>query len=66
MRLPIQVIRLVLSESLNVPKRGVGPTSLNKLHQFANIHDWSLLETAQNADLANISGKAGAELKSFR
>lgn len=54
-----------LERIINVPKRGVGPTSLNKLHQFANIHDWSLLETAQNADLANISGKAGAELKTF-
>ena len=54
-----------LERIINVPKRGVGPTSLNKLHQFANIHDWSLLETAQNADLANISGKAGSELKAF-
>ena len=54
-----------LERIINVPKRGVGPTSLNKLHQFANIHDWSLLETAQNVDLANISGKAGAELKAF-
>ncbi|HIZ54507.1 MAG TPA: DNA helicase PcrA [Candidatus Enterococcus avicola] len=54
-----------LERIINVPKRGVGPTSLNKLHQFANMHDWSLLETAQNADLANISGKAGSELKAF-
>lgn len=50
---------------VNVPKRGIGLSSLEKLQNFAAINDWSLLEAAQNVALANISGKAGRELESF-
>ncbi|MHC5373816.1 DNA helicase PcrA [Enterococcus sp. LJL120] len=50
---------------VNSPKRGVGPGSIDKLRQFAEIHDFSLLEAAENIDLANISGKAGRELGNF-
>ncbi|MBP1048054.1 DNA helicase PcrA [Enterococcus sp. BWM-S5] len=50
---------------VNSPKRGIGKTSVEKLRQFAEMHGWSLLEAAQNVDLANISGKAGKELGSF-
>lgn len=50
---------------VNVPKRGIGLSSLEKLQNFAEINDWSLLEAAQNVALANISGKAGRELESF-
>lgn len=50
---------------VNVPKRGIGLSSLEKLQSFAAINDWSLLEAAQNVALANISGKAGRELESF-
>lgn len=50
---------------VNVPKRGVGPGSIEKLRDFASIHEFSLLEAAQNIELANISGKAGRELGDF-
>ncbi|MFV0558295.1 MAG: DNA helicase PcrA [Enterococcus sp.] len=50
---------------VNVPKRGVGPGSIEKLRQFAQLHEFSLLEAAQNIELANITGKAGRELGSF-
>lgn len=50
---------------VNVPKRGIGSTSIEKLRGFANLHDFSLLEAAINVDLANISGKAGKELGGF-
>ncbi|MGM0239764.1 DNA helicase PcrA [Enterococcus sp. AZ103] len=50
---------------VNVPKRGIGPSSVDKLREFAAIHDWSLVEAAQNVDLANISGKAGRNLAEF-
>ncbi|MGX7196188.1 DNA helicase PcrA [Enterococcus olivae] len=54
-----------LERIINVPKRGVGPGSLDKLRQFATMHGWPLLEAAQNVELTNISGKAGKELGSF-
>ncbi|MHC5267915.1 DNA helicase PcrA [Enterococcus sp. LJL98] len=54
-----------LERIINTPRRGVGPTSLTKLQQFSAMHDWTLLEAAKEADLANIGGKAGKELKAF-
>lgn len=56
---------LSLERIINVPKRGIGATSVEKLREFASLHEWSLLEAAMNVDLANISGKAGKELGSF-
>lgn len=50
---------------VNEPKRGIGKSSVEKLRNFADTHAWSLLEAAQNIDLANISGKAGKELGNF-
>ena len=54
-----------LERIINVPKRGVGPGSLEKLRQFANLHGWSLLEAAQNVDLSPVTGKAAKELGHF-
>lgn len=54
-----------LERIINTPRRGVGPTSLTKLRQFAEMHDWTLLEAAREASLANISGKAGQQLQAF-
>lgn len=56
---------LSLERIINVPKRGVGAGTLEKLRQFAELHGWPLLETAQNIDLTNISGKAAKELGNF-
>ncbi|MGX7030814.1 DNA helicase PcrA [Vagococcus zengguangii] len=50
---------------VNEPKRGIGATSINKLREFAAIHEWSLLEAATNVDLTNITGKAATELYKF-
>lgn len=50
---------------INVPKRGIGPGTVEKLREFAQIHEWSLLEATQNVSLSTISGKAGRELESF-
>jgi DNA helicase-2/ATP-dependent DNA helicase PcrA len=50
---------------VNEPKRGIGKSSIEKLRSFATLHDWPLLEAAQNVELANISGKAGKELGNF-
>ncbi|MCB5952305.1 DNA helicase PcrA [Enterococcus sp. BWT-B8] len=50
---------------VNSPKRGIGKTSVDKLRGFSVMHGWSMLEAAQNVELANISGKAGKELGGF-
>ncbi|MGI8170232.1 DNA helicase PcrA [Enterococcus lactis] len=50
---------------VNSPKRGIGPGSIEKLRSFASLHEWPLLESAQNVDLANIGGKAGQQLGAF-
>lgn len=50
---------------INTPKRGIGAASVEKLRSFAAMHDWSMIEAAQNIDLANISGKAGRMIGEF-
>lgn len=50
---------------INTPKRGIGAASVEKLRNFATLHDWSMVEAAQNVDLANISGKAGRMIGEF-
>ncbi|HGM4545691.1 TPA: DNA helicase PcrA [Enterococcus faecium] len=50
---------------VNSPKRGIGPGSIEKLRSFASLHEWPLLEAAQNVDMANIGGKAGQQLGAF-
>ncbi|MFQ6983300.1 MAG: DNA helicase PcrA [Enterococcus faecium] len=50
---------------VNSLKRGIGPGSIEKLRSFASLHEWPLLEAAQNVDLANIGGKAGQQLGAF-
>lgn len=50
---------------VNSPKRGIGKGSIEKLRNFASIHEWSLLEASHNIELANIGGKAGVQLSTF-
>ncbi|MFL2028999.1 DNA helicase PcrA [Loigolactobacillus zhaoyuanensis] len=38
---------------VNSPKRGIGNGTIDKLREFANYNNWSLLEAARNVDLAN-------------
>ncbi|WP_275781551.1 DNA helicase PcrA [Latilactobacillus curvatus] len=66
-------LRLVVNASdsmsfervVNSPKRGIGPGTLEKLTQFADDHQWSLLEAAQNAELSTIPGKSRKTLIDF-
>ncbi|AKP68087.1 DNA helicase PcrA [Companilactobacillus ginsenosidimutans] len=50
---------------INSPKRGIGPGTIEKLQTFANEHDWSLLEAAQNVDLSPIGGKQNKTIGDF-
>ncbi|MBW8189923.1 DNA helicase Rep [Neiella marina] len=51
---------------VNVPKRGIGPTSLQKLGLFANEKQISLFDAACDDHLMSvIGGKPGAEIHKF-
>ncbi len=50
---------------VNIPKRGVGPTSVEKLRSFAAANGISLFEACGRPENAGISGKAGKGMKEF-
>ncbi len=56
---------LSFNRIINVPKRGIGNVSINKLYDFANVYNYSYLEAAQNVSLAPLSGKAAKEAANF-
>ncbi|MBF0786515.1 MULTISPECIES: DNA helicase PcrA [unclassified Streptococcus] len=43
---------------VNEPKRGVGPGTVDKIRDFAQMQEMSLLEASQNIMLSGIKGKA--------
>lgn len=56
---------LSFARIVNTPKRGIGQTSLERLREFADTHDFSLLEASLNVALSPLSGKAAKELAEF-
>ena len=50
---------------VNVPKRGIGTTSVDKLADFATMNNITMLEAAREAGAANIRGKAQGQLLAF-
>ncbi|MEQ3444532.1 DNA helicase PcrA [Enterococcus cecorum] len=50
---------------VNVPKRGIGATSVEKFRDFAQLHGMSMLEACKSVALSNVSGKAAKELAKF-
>ncbi|NIK11675.1 DNA helicase PcrA [Alkalibacillus almallahensis] len=51
---------------VNVPKRGIGKTSIDKLQMHAEMHDLSLYEAVKDIALVGVSKKAGQQLQAFR
>ncbi|MDQ0351857.1 DNA helicase-2/ATP-dependent DNA helicase PcrA [Alkalibacillus filiformis] len=51
---------------VNVPKRGIGKTSIEKLQLHAEMHDLSLFEAVQDIALIGVSKKAAQQLQTFR
>lgn len=43
---------------VNEPKRGVGPSTVDKIRAFAQTHDYSLLEASSQIMLSGVKGKA--------
>ena len=46
-----------LTRIINVPKRGIGATSVEKISRFAAEHDLSLFQALQEVELIGLSGK---------
>lgn len=56
---------LSFTRIINVPKRGVGPGTLEKLNNFANQQGISLLNAASLVEYSPITGKGATSLKTF-
>lgn len=56
---------LSFNRIINVPKRGIGGVSLQKLYDFSEIYNYSFLEAAKNVSLSPLTGKAATEMGKF-
>lgn len=54
-----------LNRIINVPKRGLGPTTMQKFNTFTSQNGFSVLEAFQNLALAPITGRAHNTLNDF-
>src|SRR6185437_11622955 len=46
-----------LLRAINVPKRGIGATSIDKISRYAQEHDLSLFQALNEIDFIGLSGK---------
>ena len=56
---------LAVKRIINVPKRGIGLTTLDKVQNFANNHDLSFFEVLEHADGIPEFGRTAGKLKNF-
>ncbi|MCP4267863.1 MAG: UvrD-helicase domain-containing protein [Candidatus Brocadiaceae bacterium] len=51
---------------VNVPKRGIGPTTINRLKVWASLHNTNLLEATTNVqDISEIKAKSSKSVRNF-
>lgn len=56
---------LAVKRIINVPKRGIGLTTIDKVQRFANDHDMSFFEVLEQADGIPEFGRSVSKLKNF-
>ena len=56
---------LAVKRIINVPKRGIGLTTIDKVQRFATDHDMSFFEVLEQADGVSELGRSVAKLKNF-
>ena len=56
---------LAVKRIINVPKRGIGLTTIDKVQKFANDHEMSFFEVLEHADGVAELGRSAAKLKNF-
>ncbi len=54
-----------LKRVLNVPKRGVGDSTVGRLDTFANAHGYAFIDALRRSDDAGVSGRAVKGIQSF-
>lgn len=55
-----------LQRVINVPKRGIGSTSIDKIANFAAIHDMSMYQALESVELLGLSPKTTKAAAGFR
>ncbi|MFB6468552.1 DNA helicase PcrA [Cytobacillus sp. Hz8] len=55
-----------LQRVINVPKRGIGSGSLDKIADFANMHDISMFQALESIELIGVSPKVTKAAAEFR
>ncbi|MCM3585408.1 DNA helicase PcrA [Mesobacillus maritimus] len=55
-----------LQRIINVPKRAIGSTSIDKIANFAQIHDMSMYQALESVELIGLSPKATKAAAGFR
>ncbi|MFZ7942632.1 MULTISPECIES: DNA helicase PcrA [Bacillaceae] len=55
-----------LQRVINVPKRGIGSTSVDKISNFADMHDLSLYQALDSIELIGLSPKITKAAREFR
>ena len=56
---------LAVKRIINVPKRGIGLTTIDKVQKFANEHEMSFFEVLEHADAISELGRSASKLKNF-
>ncbi len=56
---------LAVKRIINVPKRGIGLTTIDKVQRFANDHEMSFFEVLKNADGVPEFGRSSSKLQNF-
>ena len=56
---------LAVKRIINVPKRGIGATTIDKVQRFASEHEMSFFDVLANADADPQFGRSAAKLKNF-
>lgn len=55
-----------LRRIINVPKRGIGASSVDKIADFADMHDLSLFQALESVELLGLSPKITKSAREFR
>ena len=58
-------LEVTIKRIINVPKRGIGATTLNKVQAYALEHDISYFEALRDAERIPGLGKAAEKLQGF-
>ena len=56
---------LAVKRIINVPKRGIGLTTIDKVQKFAGEHEMSFFEVLEHADGISELGRSSSKLKNF-